>query len=337
MSEPIGSQRNTLLARVKEFFSIVMSFISACLARFAPAPVVKIGPRSFKVLKQLGEGGFSFVYLVIETTPGRASPTRYALKRVRIQLPEQEERLKSEIAAHAAVNSPYVLKLLDSAVVKHAARASGSGGENAYAEGLLLLPFYGRGTVQDMIDRTPRTDFIDLKTILSISIDVGKGLMAFHSKNPPLAFRDLKPANILLDENGRAILMDLGSVAPARVQISSRREAMALQELCAETVTAPFRAPELFDPPSDALVDERTDVWALGCTIYNMAYGTPPFDGSMTAAMSGKVVFPARADPYGSAFRSLLSSILITDQKSRLSVDQVVRKLENLLGSLGGV
>lgn len=55
--------------------------------------------------------------------------------------------------------------------------------------------------------------------------------------------------------------MDLGSVAPARVQITSRHEALALQELCAETATAPFRAPELFDPPSNGNIDERTDVW----------------------------------------------------------------------------
>jgi serine/threonine kinase 16 len=70
--------------------------------------------------------------------------------------------------------------------------------------------------------------------------------------------------------------MDLGSVSPARVRITSRREAMALQELCAETVTAPFRAPELFEPRSDMIVDEKTDVWAFGCTVYAMAYRTSP-------------------------------------------------------------
>jgi serine/threonine kinase 16 len=70
--------------------------------------------------------------------------------------------------------------------------------------------------------------------------------------------------------------MDLGSVAPARLSITSRKEAVALQELCAETVTAPFRAPELFDLPSDALIDERTDIWALGCTIFAMAYRNSP-------------------------------------------------------------
>ncbi|ORY49502.1 hypothetical protein BCR33DRAFT_637923, partial [Rhizoclosmatium globosum] len=98
----------------------------------------------------------------------------------------------------------------------------------------------------------------------------------------PLAFRDLKPANILLDaSSNRALLIDLGSVSPARLRLTSRRESVALQELCAETVTAPFRAPELFDPKSDQVIDERTDVWAYGCTLWALAYGCSPFDGSM--------------------------------------------------------
>lgn len=274
------------------------------------------------------------MYLVHETTPGRASSVLYALKRVRIQLPEHQERVKTEIAAHSAVNSPHVLRLLDSAIVTG---FGGGGRGGTEAEGLLLLPFYEAGTVQDLIDKISHREFLDIKAILNITLDVCHGLKAFHSRNPPLAFRDLKPANILLDHEQKAILMDLGSVAPARLTITSRKEAVALQELCAETVTAPFRAPELFDPPSDAVIDERTDVWALGCTIFAMAYRNSPFDGSMTAAVGGQVVFPTRPDPYGPAFRNFLRQILVADPKSRLNIDQVISKVENMLSSLGGV
>ena len=70
--------------------------------------------------------------------------------------------------------------------------------------------------------------------------------------------------------------MDLGSVSNARIQLSSRKEAIALQDLAAETVTAPFRAPELFDPPSVGMVDETCDIWALGCTLYAMAFRESP-------------------------------------------------------------
>jgi serine/threonine kinase 16 len=55
--------------------------------------------------------------------------------------------------------------------------------------------------------------------------------------------------------------MDLGSVDVAHVRIKSRKDSIALQEHCAQCCTAPFRAPELFDPPSDCLITEGTDIW----------------------------------------------------------------------------
>ncbi len=73
--------------------------------------------------------------------------------------------------------------------------------------------------------------------------NVSQGLLAFHSFKPCKAFRDLKPSNILLGPLGDWILMDLGSVEDGRVVISNRREAIALQERCAEKCTANYRAP----------------------------------------------------------------------------------------------
>ena len=76
-----------------------------------------------------------------------------------------------------------------------------------------------------------------------------------------MAFRDLKPANVLIGDNNDAVLMDLGSVTNARIKLESRKDALALYDYCAETVTAPFRPPELYDPPSIGQVDESSDIW----------------------------------------------------------------------------
>lgn len=210
---------------------------------------VVVNGRRYNILKQLGEGGFGFVMLVKEKDV-YGEPK--ALKRIRIQLPEHETRARKEIAAHGAVDSPHVLKLLDSDFVM-------SGG--SVTDALLLLPFFPNGTVQDWIDRLLPDEFIPLNHILKLSMGIIKGLEAFHSLKPPLAFRDLKPANVLIGSNSEAVLMDLGSVAEARVNLGSRKDALALYDFCAETVTAPYRPPELYDPPSSGYVDESSDIW----------------------------------------------------------------------------
>lgn len=208
-----------------------------------------INGRRYNVIKQLGEGGFGFVMLVKEKDV-YGDPK--AVKRIRIQLPEHESRARNEIAAHKAVDSPHVLKLMDSDFIIS---------NGIVTDALLLLPFYSSGTVQDWIDRLLPEEFIPLNHIIKLSMGIIKGLESFHSLEPPLAFRDLKPANILIGNDNEAVLMDLGSVAVARVTLQSRREALALYDFCAETVTASFRAPELYDPPSIGQVGESSDIW----------------------------------------------------------------------------
>lgn len=94
--------------------------------------------------------------------------------------------------------------------------------------------------------------------------------------------------------------------------------ALKLQELCAESCTAPFRAPELFEPPSSGEVNETSDVWSLGCTVYALAYGESPFDGGATAAIGGRIRFPP-SDGYGDDFRKFIMSMIVVDHKVRPS------------------
>ncbi|RWW62904.1 hypothetical protein BHE74_00029946 [Ensete ventricosum] len=106
----------------------------------------------------------------------------------------------------------------------------------------------------------------------SVYIQICSGLKHMHSFDPPYAHNDVKPGNVLITHRkGQpplAILMDFGSARPARKEIRSRSEALQLQEWASEHCSAPFRAPELWDCPSHADIDERTDIWSLGCTLY---------------------------------------------------------------------
>lgn len=121
--------------------------------------------------------------------------------------------------------------------------------------------------------------------------------------------------------------MDLGSTSISRTKISNRKDSVALADFCAETVTAPFRAPELFDPFTGSEINESTDAWALGCTIYAMTYGESPFDGSMTAALSGKVTFPDQAHSH---INWLITDILKVNADLRPGITEILAKLEGM-------
>lgn len=95
----------------------------------------------------------------------------------------------------------------------------------------------------------------------------------------PYAHRDIKPGNIMIDDDGRTpILMDLGSLAPSPTPITSRSLALAVQDTAAEHSTMPYRAPELFDVKTGSVIDTKVDIWSLGCTMYACLIGKSPFE-----------------------------------------------------------
>lgn len=83
----------------------------------------------------------------------------------------------------------------------------------------------------------------------------------------------------MIDDSGsQPILMDLGSVAPSPIPVTSNSVALQIQDTAAEHSTMPYRAPELFDVRTDTVVDTKTDIWSLGCTLYACLVGKSPFE-----------------------------------------------------------
>lgn len=83
----------------------------------------------------------------------------------------------------------------------------------------------------------------------------------------------------MIDDNGQSpILMDLGSLAPSPIAITSRSLALAVQDTAAEHSTMPYRAPELFDVKTGSIIDTKVDIWSLGCTLYACLVGKSPFE-----------------------------------------------------------
>ena len=83
----------------------------------------------------------------------------------------------------------------------------------------------------------------------------------------------------MIDDTGaNPNLMDLGSVAPSPLPITSHSLAIATQDHAAEHSTMPYRAPELFDVRTGTVIDTKVDIWSMGCTLFACLVGKSPFE-----------------------------------------------------------
>ncbi|CAL8575397.1 Serine/threonine-protein kinase env7 [Xanthoria parietina] len=325
-----------------QIFMDLLSSLTNCLFCFPGSPQLKVNNRSFKLLRLLGEGGFSYVYLVQDTSTSQL----YALKKIRCPFGQESVSLALKEAEAYALFSPHphIIHAVDHAVTS-ANDKSDPGSKTVY----ILLPYYRRGNLQDAINANlvNHTQFPE-RRLMIMFLGVAKALKAMHQyrvkgapggaqsrqnakklrqeaeeadrdaarkargrrkdadiseeediEQEPLmngevtrsqegvgdgeirayAHRDVKPGNIMISDSGTSpILMDLGSLAPSPVHITSRALALQTQDLAAEHSTLPYRAPELFDTKTGAVIDAKTDIWSFGCTLFACLVGKSPFE-----------------------------------------------------------
>ncbi|PKU78955.1 probable serine/threonine-protein kinase DDB_G0291350 isoform X1 [Dendrobium catenatum] len=321
---------------------------------------VWINENRFRIVRQLGEGGFAFVYLVKEVvadasaSPGSLAAKKsidpshisddgtYALKKVLIQSQDQLELVREEIRVSSLFNHPNLLPLLDHAIISIKGAPDGPTNHEAY----LLFPVHLDGTLLDNTKiMQANKEFFPAITVLQLFKQLCAGLKHMHNFDPPYAHNDVKPGNVLITQRkGQpplAILMDFGSAQPARKQICSRSEALQLQEWAAEHCSAPYRAPELWDCPSQAYIDERTDVWSLGCTLYAIMYGESPFEyatadeaeGSLQSAiMNAQIKWPTSSiSSYPDQFHQFIVWMLQPQPAVRPHINDIFFHVDKLI------
>jgi serine/threonine kinase 16 len=102
-----------------------------------------------------------------------------------------------------------------------------------------------------------------------------------------------------------------------------------------------YRAPELFDVKGGATLDEKVDVWSLGCILFALAYLHSPFETVQTtehggsialAVMNGRYKHPANS-PYGEGVRRLIDGMLKVDPRERPNIHQVLAATDRALQS----
>ncbi|HVM42182.1 MAG TPA: serine/threonine-protein kinase, partial [Gemmatimonadales bacterium] len=217
----------------------------------------------YRVERELGTGGMATVYLAEDLKHHRY----IALKTLRGDLTEsmEAERFLLEIEIAAALTHPHILPLYDS-------------GE---ADGLVyyVMPYVEGPTLRQRLTGEPR---LPVGEALGIARQVVGALDYAHRRG--LVHRDIKPENIMLYEDA-ALVTDFGIALAVRSAHGGR-----LTESGIAIGTPVYMSPEqaVGDP-----VDARSDLYSVGCVLYEMLVGAPPYTGVDTMAITAqKLVDP---------------------------------------------
>ena len=216
----------------------------------------------YAIERELGEGGMATVYLADDLKHER----KVALKVLKPELAAVvgAERFLAEIKTTANLQHPHILPLHDS-------------GE---ADGFLfyVMPFVEGESLRDRLDREKQLGVDDS---VAITQKVANALDYAHGHG--IVHRDIKPGNILLSEQGEPLIADFG-IALAVAQAGAGR----ITETGLSLGTPHYMSPE--QATGDRDVDPRSDVYALGCVLYEMLAGQPPFSATTAQAVLVKIL-----------------------------------------------
>jgi eukaryotic-like serine/threonine-protein kinase len=218
----------------------------------------------YRIDRELGRGGMATVLLADDLRHGR----KVALKVLRPEIahPANAHRFLREIRIAAQLQHPNILPLIDS-------------GE---AEGLtyFVMPYVPGESLRNRLDREKQLPLADA---LQIARETADALSYAHEHG--VIHRDIKPENILLG-SGHALVTDFG-IARAISEVAGNN----LTETGIAVGTPTYMSPEQASGTGE--FDHRTDVYSLGCVLYEMLTGSPPYTGmNAMAVMARKAVEP---------------------------------------------
>ena len=133
-----------------------------------------------------------------------------------------------------------------------------------------------------------------------------------------------------LIKNGAYKLCDFGSAVLGHTDLRTPENRRKAEEVVNKTTTQMFRAPEMVDLYMAKRLTESTDVWALGCCLYSLAFLCDCFEeGSNLAILSRKYRIPDD-NPYGDGLVELIDRMLVSDYKERADMSEVIMCLSAL-------
>jgi len=262
----------------------------------------------YRILRRLGRGGMGAVYLAFDSRQNRPVAVKVLSAE---QAPNQNilKRFQREGQHGALLIHPNIVRTFDM-------------GQDA-ASGLLyiVLEFVDGPSAHEFLDRLGKMSVGDA---VHITLDIARALE--HAHKNQIIHRDIKPANILLTSSGLAKLTDLG--------LAKRRDDPANLTLTSQGIGTPYYMP--YEQAMNAkMADERSDIYALGATLYHLLTGEVPFPGESSLEIVEKkgigVYPPARSihPDIPERLEEILAKMLARDPEDRYqTASEVIVDLE---------
>jgi serine/threonine-protein kinase PpkA len=259
----------------------------------------------YKIIRKIGDGGMSSVYLAIQLSVGREVALKVLAPELRND-PAQGKKFFSEANTCGTLSHPNIISIYD----------VGNEGQFYY----IAMDYLPSPSCADQIKKQA----ISNHQALRITRDIAGALDYLHSKG--LAHCDVKPDNILFRHDGAGVLTDFGIAT--RIDTGKNPASRAIAG------TPYYMSPEQFQAKH---IDGRTDIYSLGIVLYEMLTGSVPFLGKEAVNVAVKHIstqvpdLPEHLIPY----RSLLLKMLAKKPESRYqSGQELIEAIDKLTQNL---
>ncbi|CAG0944724.1 serine/threonine protein kinase, bacterial [Anaerolineae bacterium] len=219
--------------------------------------ILGAGKNAYTILRQIARGGMSAIYQAEDTTNHRVVAIKEACLDAACSnnIAAIRERLMHEMDVLAPLDHPNIPK-----VYEHFAYDN-----NAY----LVMEFIAGETIRQIEEHARAAECrLEEARVLGWAIQILDTLTYLHARPKPIIHRDIKPENLILAPDGRVVMVDFGLMKQVESQLDSGPLIHAIG-------TVEFAPPEQYAESGNA-TDQRTDIYALGATMYYLLAGRLP-------------------------------------------------------------